>query len=201
MNPVSVHRHISAPREEVYDLIADVAARPAWTDHYANDYRLVSPRSVGVGAGARYRLDAPGGTRYVDFSLAEARAPRLVVEEGRTGRLGRTRWVTEYELTEAGRGVTRVEMTMWTEPENPIERVRELFRFRGWLRRRARKGLDRLRRILEERGEEPLARATIAGYETRKAPRFGTRAGRGFSAADGEAPPPEARAEPGRVGE
>lgn len=201
MIPVTVQTHISAPREQVYELIADVAARPAWTDHYTNDYRLVTPRSVGVGAGARYRLDAPGGTRYVEFSVVDARSPRLVVEEGRTGRLGRTRWGVEYKLTPSGRGCTRVEMTVWTEPENAVERLRELIRFRGWLRRRAHKGLDRLRKILEEGGEEPLARATIAGYETGKAPRFGTRAGRGFSAVDGEAAPPGARAEPGRVGE
>lgn len=201
MDPITVRAHISVPRERVYKLIADVAARPAWSDHYMHDYRLVTPRSVGAGAGARYRLDAPGATRYVEFTVVEARAPRRLVEEGRTGRLGRTRYGAEYELTEAGRGMTRVEMTVWTDPENLIERLRESIRFRGWLQRRAKKGLDRLRRILEEGGEEPLARATIAGYEARKAPRFGTRAGRGFSAADGATAPPEARPKPGRVGE
>jgi uncharacterized protein YndB with AHSA1/START domain len=200
MDTVTVHKHISAPRERVYELIADVAARPAWTDHYMEDYRLLTPRSVGVGAGARYRLDPPGATRYVEFTVVEARPPRRLVEEGRTGRLGRTGYGAEYELTEAGRGVTRVELTVWTEPENAIERLRESLRFRGWLRRRASKGLDRLRRILEEGGDDPLKRATIAGYEARKAPRFGTRAGRGFSDADGDTAPAEERPEPGRVG-
>jgi len=201
MDPVTVQTHISAPRERVYELIADVAARPAWTDHYEKDYRLVTPRSVGVGAGARYRLDAPGATRYVEYSIADARAPRKLLETGRTGRLGRTRYGAEYDLTEPGRGVTRVELTIWTEPENAIERLRESIRFRGWLGRRAHKGLERLRRILEEDSGEPLARATIAGYERGKAPRFGTFAGRGFSEADGEIAPAAARPEPGRVGE
>ncbi len=201
MDAITVHSHISAPRERVYDLIADVAARPAWTDHYMKDYRLVTPRSVGVGAGARYRLDAPGATRYVEYTVVEAVAPRRVVEDGRTGRLGRTRYGAEYELTEPARGVTRVSMTVWTDPENLIERIRESIRFRGFLRRRAHKSLERLRRILEEDSGEPLARATIGGYETRKAPRFGTSAGRGFSASDGETAPAEARPQPGRVGE
>ena len=196
-----MHSHISAPRERVYELIADVAARPAWTDHYMKDYRLVTPRSVGAGAGARYRLDAPGGTRYVEYTLVEAISPRRVVEEGRTGRMGRTRYGAEYELTEPARGVTRVEVTIWTDPENLIERIRESVRFRGFLRRRVGKALDRLRRILEDGQGEPLARATIGGYETRKAPRFGTFAGRGFSASDGETAPVEARPQPGRVGE
>lgn len=196
-----MHSHISAPRERVYELIADVAARPAWTDHYMKDYRLVTPRSVGAGAGARYRLDAPGGTRYVEYTLVEAISPRRVVEEGRTGRMGRTRYGAEYELTEPARGVTRVEVTIWTDPENLIERIRESVRFRGFLRRRVGKSLDRLRRILEDGQGEPLARATIGGYETRKAPRFGTFAGRGFSASDGETAPAEARPQPGRVGE
>jgi uncharacterized protein YndB with AHSA1/START domain len=201
MDSFTVHTHISAPRERVYELIADVAARPAWNDHYMKDYRLVTPRSVGAGAGGRYRLDAPGATRYVEFTLVGANPPRRVAEEGRTGRMGRTRYGAEYELTEPARGLTRVAMTVWTEPENAIERFRESIRFRRFLRRRAKKGLERLRQIFEEGGDEPLARATIAGYETRKAPRFGARAGRGFSAADGETAPPEARPQPGRVGE
>jgi uncharacterized protein YndB with AHSA1/START domain len=201
MDAFTVQTHVSAPRERVYELIVDVAARPAWTDHYMRDYRLLTPRSVGVGAGARYRLDAPLATRYVEFTVAEAAAPRRVVERGRTGRLGRTPYGAEYELTEPGRGVTRVAMTVWTDPENAIERLRESIRFRGWLRRRAKKSLDRLRRMLEEEDSKPPERATIAGYEARKAPRFGTRAGRGFSAADGETAPAEQRPQPGRVGE
>jgi hypothetical protein len=92
-------------------------------------------------------------------------------------------------------------MTVWTEPENAIERIRESIGFRGYLGRRAKKGLDRLRRILEEGAGEPLARATIGGYEARKAPRFGTFARRGFSAPEGETAPAEARPQPGRVGE
>ena len=196
-----MHAHISAPRERVFELIADVAARPAWCDHFMKDYRLLSPRTVGVGAGARFRLDWRGGTRYVEFTIVEARAPRKLVEEGRTGRLGRTRFGAEYELTMAGAGFTRVELTVWTEPENPIERVREALGFRRFMRRRCRRALVRLRAILEEGPDGPLARATIAGFEPRKAPRFGTRAGPRFRTEPDDGGLPASRPEPPRVAE
>ncbi|HEV2771457.1 MAG TPA: SRPBCC family protein [Thermoleophilaceae bacterium] len=201
MDPVTVHAHICAPRSHVYALIADVAARPMWSDHFAKDYRLVSPRSVGVGAGARFRLDPPGGTRYVEFTVVEARPPRLVVDDGRTGRLGRTRWTARYELTEPAHGVTRVDLTISTHPENPIERLREAIGFQRFVRRGSGQALERLRRILDEGGEEAGARATVAGYEPRKAPRFGVPSGRRFGGdLEGGALPAQ-RPGPGRVGE
>ena len=41
------------------------------------------------------------------------------------------------------------------------------------MRRQTKKALERLRMIFEEPPSGPLKRATIAGYEPRKAPRFG----------------------------
>ena len=201
VDSVTVRAHISTPRENVFALISDVAARPAWCDHFMKDYRLLTPRSVGVGAGARFRLDWRGGTRYVEFTIVEERAPRRIVEEGRTGRLGRTRYGAEYELTSPSAGVTRVEVTLWTEPENPVERLREALGFRSFMRKRSRRALDRLRAILEEPPDGPLPRATIAGYEPRKAPRFGTRAGRGFRTQPDDGSLPASRPEPPRVAE
>jgi uncharacterized protein YndB with AHSA1/START domain len=199
MDAITLRIYISAPRREVYALIADVAARPSWCDHYMKDYRLVTPRAVGEGAGGRFRLDWRGGTRYVEFTIVEADAPRRIVEEGRTGRLGRTRYGAEYELTEPSRGMTRVELTVWTEPENPIERAREWMGFRRFMRRRAKRALDRLRLIFEEGGGEAPVTATIAGYEARKAPRFGADRRRRFEAEPDESELPEARPGPGRV--
>jgi uncharacterized protein YndB with AHSA1/START domain len=40
MREVTVSVVISAPREEVFDFVSDLAARPAYTDHYLQDYRL-----------------------------------------------------------------------------------------------------------------------------------------------------------------
>ena len=201
MDSVTVRTHISAPREQVYALIADVAARPAWCDHFQKDFRLVTPRSEGVGAGARYRLDWRGGTRYVEFTIIKERSPRRVVEEGRTGRLGHTRLGAEYELTSPSTGLTRVELTVWTEPENAGERLREALGFRTFMRKRSRRALDRLRAILEEGRSEELSRATIAAYEPRKAPRFGTRIGHGFLNHSDDDGLPAERPEPPKVAE
>jgi uncharacterized protein YndB with AHSA1/START domain len=179
--PIRLHAYISAPREQVFDLLADMAVRPSWTDHYLKDFRLESPRSAGVGAAARYRLDAPLDRRWGETEVIEADRPRRVVEATRSGRLGRTRGEVAYELSPQGRSLTRVEMTLWTEGGTARERVKERLGARRWLRRQAKKSLDRLRTNLEERPGEPLERATVAGWEQSRGPRFGTgtRAARG----------------------
>jgi uncharacterized protein YndB with AHSA1/START domain len=198
MDSVTVRAHISAPRERVYDTIADVALRPGWCDHLMKDSRLLTPRTVGVGAGARFRLDWRGGTRYVEFTIVEARRPRRIIEDGRTGRLGRTRYGADYELTSPSAGLTRVELTLWTEPENPLERLREALGFRSFMRTRAKRTLDRLRRILEGEETGPLPHATIAGFEAHTAPRFGVPIDRRFREhTDGSLP--ASRPEPPRV--
>jgi uncharacterized protein YndB with AHSA1/START domain len=179
--PIRLHTYISAPREQVFDLLADMAARPGWTDHYMKDFRLESPRSAGVGAAARYRLDAPLDRRWGESEVIEADRPRRVVEATRSGRLSGTRGEVVYELSPQGRSLTRVEMTAWTEGGTARERVKERLGARRWLRRQAKKSLDRLRTILEEHPDEPLERATVAGWEQARGPRFGTgtRAARG----------------------
>ena len=47
----------------------------------------------------------------------------------------------------------------------------------GWVKRQTRKQLERLRMIFEEPASAPLRRATIAGYDPAKAPRFGAPSG------------------------
>jgi hypothetical protein len=42
-----------------------------------------------------------------------------------------------------------------------------------WMNRQSKTALERLRLIFEEGAHEPLARATVAGFEPLKAPRFG----------------------------
>jgi uncharacterized protein YndB with AHSA1/START domain len=173
MLPVTVHAHISASREEIYEYIADLALRPAWCDHYLKDYRLAHPRSQGIGAAARYLLDAPRNKQYYEVTVAEAEHPRLIVERAHGGRNGRTKGEVTWELVRAGQGLTRVEMTMWTRAGTPREAFKERLGTRGWVARQSKTALDRLRLIFEEGVDAPLARATIAGFEPLKAPRFG----------------------------
>jgi uncharacterized protein YndB with AHSA1/START domain len=179
--PVRVHTFISAPREQVFDALADIAARPSWNDHYMKDFRLENPRARGVGAAARYRTDAPFYRQWVEAEIVEADRPRRVVEATRAGRLGGTAGEVSYELTPQGRSLTRVDMTISSEAGTPRARFQERLGARGWLRRQSKKALERLRTMLEERPDEPLERATVAGWEQSRGPRFGTgtRAARG----------------------
>ena len=173
MIPVSVHAFISAPREDLFDFIADLGARPAWCDHFMEDFRLVHPDCRGVGAGARFLLDAPGYKRYVEVTIEKAERPREIVEAMHGGRNGKTRGEFVWELSREGHGLTRVEVTFASEPGTPREAFKERFGSRGWSRRQLKAALERLRVIFEEASDQPLARATVAGYEPTRAPRFG----------------------------
>ena len=57
-----------------------------------------------------------------------------------------------------------------------MDRLRELGAA-GWVRRQTSKALNRLRLIFEDPPSGDLKRASIAGYEPDKAPRFGVAAG------------------------
>jgi uncharacterized protein YndB with AHSA1/START domain len=181
---VTVSTVISAPREQVFDFVCDLAGRPAYTDHYMRDYRLARVNPVGEGAAARFQLRAPFAKEYAELEITEVDRPRQIVEEVAVGRRGRNRSVAVYEFTPEGGGVTRVELTTYSEPATPIDRLKELGAA-GWMRRQTRKSLERLRMIFEEPPEGELKRATIAGYEPAKAPRFGGHAGMDPSRAPG----------------
>jgi uncharacterized protein YndB with AHSA1/START domain len=174
MRPIRAHTTISAPREDVYDLVADLASRPAWCGHYQREFHLTRPRSVGPGAAARFKVSAPFNRTWVELTIVEAERPRVVRERLRLNRLGRTPGWAEYELSPVGASATRVDLVLWTEPATRLDAFKESFGARGWLRRRVKKSLNRLRVILEESPDAPVARATIAGYEPAKAARFGS---------------------------
>ena len=173
MRPVTVKSVISAPREEIFDLIADLSHRVAWTDHYTDDHRLARVHPVGLGAAIRFRVKPPlQPSVYVELSIVKADRPRRIVEEARVGRIGRTRLQAVYDLIDEG-GSTRVELTTWTEPGIRFDAFKESLGVRRWLRRNARTALARLRMVFEEPPAAPLARVTIAGHEPAKNPRFG----------------------------
>src|SRR3954454_16552442 len=161
MLPVTAQASISASREELYDYIVDLALRPAWCDHYLKDYRLVSPRSRGVGAGAPYLIDAPLSRLYMEVTIVEAESPRWIAERAHGGRNLRTRGGVTWELTRAGSGLTRVEMTTWHEPGTPREALKQRLGMQRWMKRQTKTALERLRIIFEEGSREPLGRATV----------------------------------------
>ena len=173
MIPVTVHAFISAPRDDLFDFVADLGARPAWCDHFMDDFRLAHPRASGLGAGARYLLDAPGFKHYVETTIAEAEKPVSIVEGLHGGRNGRSRGEMRWEFSRGGTSLTRVEVTLGWQPGTPREAFKERFGSRRWTRRQLKIALERLRVIFEEQRDAPLARASIAGFEPMRSPRFG----------------------------
>jgi uncharacterized protein YndB with AHSA1/START domain len=185
---VTVSTVISAPRERIFDFVSDLAGRPAYTDHYMRDYRLARVNPVGPGAAARFQLRRPLAKEYAELTVREVDRPRGIVEEIRLGRRGRNRFVAVYDFSTEGGGTTRVELTTYGEPATLVDRLRQAGAA-GWIRRQSKKSLERLRMIFEERPDGELKRATIAGYEPAKAPRFGAHAGMDPSRAPGREAP------------
>ncbi|HKH22574.1 MAG TPA: SRPBCC family protein [Solirubrobacterales bacterium] len=160
MGPISLTTSIDAPRERVFDFICDLGIRPAWMDHFASDYRLERIASVGRGAAARFRVDAPAGVRYMETVIAEVDRPYRIVEHGRGGRLDRLPIRIVWELEEGP--TTRVTLTFWTLPAGPFARFREIGR-EGWWKRRWGRAVRRLGELIES-GESP-PRAEVAGAD------------------------------------
>jgi uncharacterized protein YndB with AHSA1/START domain len=158
---------IDRPREEVFAYLSDMANHLEFQDHYLEDFRLTREDSLGVGAGARFRLDLPFNRfGWADVVVANADVPRRIVLRGRAGKYNRTRLVTIWTLEPGPHGTTHVTLATETEPKLPSDRLMEALG-KGKLKRRQRKALKRLRSILEE-GEDRGARATIAAGGPRK---------------------------------
>lgn len=163
MDPVSVSTVISAPREQVFDYLADIANHSEFTDHYLVDWHLTRADSVGRGAGARFRVKTPGNRfSWADVSFAEVERPHRILEIGRTGKNNRIRTLGSWELAQAASGTTRVRFTLQTFPATLSDRLLESFGARSWMRRKTERALRRLRSIIE-RGEDRGGRVTVAG--------------------------------------
>lgn len=162
MGPVSATATIDGSRERVFDLICDLAARPAFTDHFLHEFRLQRVDPIGVGAGARFRAGEDGP--WMDTVIEVVERPHLIREGGRGGRVNRVPAHTVWELAEGPvPGTTELTVTFWTEPTNPFDRLRELGGFRRRVRRGFRRAVERLKRLAEA-GERP-PRLRIAGSD------------------------------------
>jgi uncharacterized protein YndB with AHSA1/START domain len=162
MGPVSAEIEIDASRERVFAALVDLAARPSFTDHFLTAFHLTRIDPQGVGAGARFRVDAPLRKVWMDTSIVAVEKPFRIVEQGRGGRGNRIRNHTVWELKEAAGAMTSVRVAHWTEP-GPVDRGLELlsaasiWQGRGW-----REALRRLRDGLES--DQPLGeRIAVAG--------------------------------------
>lgn len=152
MGPISLDIVIDAPREAVFDRICDLSRRSSWTDHFVSDLRLERIEPSGRGAAARFRVDGPGGIQFAETVIDEAEPHSRIVERGRGGRLDRVGIRTNWELRGGEASPTELTLTFWTEPHNPLDRLREL-RAAGWWKRRWRRALLRLRDEIESAAE------------------------------------------------
>jgi hypothetical protein len=108
MGPVTVETLISAPRDDVFDFVADIANHVAFTDHMMSDFRLARAKSDGLGAAARFRLENPGPKQWAEVQFAVFDRPRRIVEEGKSGRFLRNKFWTSWDFIADGKA-TRVE--------------------------------------------------------------------------------------------
>ena len=160
MRPVSVTASIDVPRDRIFDVLVDLSARPAFTDHFLSELRLARVDPVGVGASARFRLEHAGV--WVDTAIVVADSPHLIREEGRGGRGNRVPWFTVWELAEGpAPGSSEVTVTIWTEPKTVFDRLGESGVSTRRLRRDLRRALSRLRDIVEN--DQPVDRVTVGG--------------------------------------
>ena len=74
--------------------MSDLSARPAFTDHYLRDYRLARANPVGIGAAARFLLEAPLVKEYAEMAITES--------TGRGGSSRRGAWAARAQAL-AGR--------------------------------------------------------------------------------------------------
>jgi uncharacterized protein YndB with AHSA1/START domain len=163
MGPVSAEVEIDVPRWRAFEAIADLALRPSFTGHFLADFHLTRIESTGVGAGARFRFAVWPRQVWMDTTIVESDAPHRLVEHGRGGRVNRIPSTTLWELTEGPGSLTRVRVSYWTEPSNPVDRGLELLSGASIpYERRWREALRRLREQLEA-GQLGTGRMVVAG--------------------------------------
>lgn len=153
MGPISAEIEIDASREAAFELLADLARRPNFTDHFLTGFHLTRIEARGEGAGARFRVNAPFRSPWEDTTLVELEQPFKLVERGFGGRSNRISNHTVWEIEPGKAGMTLVRLTHWTEPKQHIDKLVESlswgahFQRKGWKR-----ALERLRDILEAEG-------------------------------------------------
>jgi uncharacterized protein YndB with AHSA1/START domain len=161
VGPLSAEIAIDVPRERVFELLADLAVRPAFTDHFQGEFRLLRVASSGVGAGARFRCEHTG---WLDSVIVETDAPHRLLERGHGGRLNRVPNATEWLLAEVpGTQGCEVRVTFMTDPSRPLDRLRDRRVSERKLGRDWRRALARLRELAEAGTEPP--RLAVAGAD------------------------------------
>jgi uncharacterized membrane protein len=167
VDPEPISIVVDAPQELVYDFLLDIANYPSFTDHFLVDWHLTRERSTGLGAGARFRIAFPlARFAWADLTFTAAERPRLIVAEGRMGKVNRVPLRVRFELRPGPEGTTRLTVAVGTEPRIPSDRLGEAVAG-PWARRQLRKAVVRVRELLEEAARQgglppTVKRVTVA---------------------------------------
>ena len=149
MRPFSASVTIDAPRERVFDYLADIANHREFSDHYLKDFRLERLESRGVGAAAQFRI-AFGSSLWGEIVITELERPYRIVLEGQTGRIGRVKTRAVYTLTDYAQGMTRLEYEASSTAATRVDDLRAVLGGRAWLKHQTRRALRRLAARLEQ---------------------------------------------------
>ena len=135
---------------EVYELLDDLSAHQAFTDHYITDWEVSGPRR---GVGATARLKVKGGRS--EITVVESR-PTRIVEHGRGGPRGRFRTTGTYELEPRAEGGTHITFRNTIDAPTAPERF-----IAGRVLRTLQRDNDRaLERLRDQLGARSAADAT-----------------------------------------
>lgn len=148
---------IDAPRERVYGMVADLSMRPAYCDHFLTGFRLQRIEATGVGAAARYHVDAPRFPIWIETVISQLEPPHMVLESGHGSWIDRMPVGTAWELVEGAGGMCEVTVSFWTEPKRGTDKLRDRLVSSGWYERQWKQALTRLRDLAEaDAAIEPL---------------------------------------------
>jgi uncharacterized protein YndB with AHSA1/START domain len=163
MGPIAAATEIDVPRERVFETLGDLALRPCFTDHFLSGFHLTRIESAGIGAGARFRVEAPLRSVWMDTTIVALAEPHRIVERGRGGRASRIPTRTIWELTEGPGSLTSVRMSHWTEPGRVDRGLEVLSAASVWQGRGWREAMRRLREGLESGAWEGEPAAVAGG--------------------------------------
>jgi uncharacterized protein YndB with AHSA1/START domain len=154
---------IGIPRADLHAYLSDAANLSEFCDHFLSDWHLTREDSVGRGAGVRFRLRrATARFAWADLTYTDVEPPYRIVAQGRGGKNQRLSIWCEVALHTSSERLTRVEVTLDVDSDSPFGRMTLGFGTTGWLKRKVRRALRRLRGILEE-NEDRGKRLTLAG--------------------------------------
>jgi uncharacterized protein YndB with AHSA1/START domain len=161
MGPVVATISIDAPRERVFEVLSDLAYRPTFCDHFADEYHLQRLESRGIGAAARFYADARGFPMWMETVITELEAPHRIIERGHGSRSDRMAVGTAWELVEGPGATTELTVTFWAEPEMRSDKAKAHLGASRWYRKQWLKALKRLRDMLES--GEPIESMHVGG--------------------------------------